>query len=123
MRNLIKKIALALVSIFFFASLFYGYMNQRNKDMDNIIHIPFSYDIWKPSEMKYFIDKEAQRCFKSDNPEEILNRSYFSMYVEWWLHNIGYYATYPLCDDFNYFFKLNERFRDVDLEEWKRSVD
>lgn len=119
MRNLIKKIALALVSIFFFASLFYGYMNQRNKDMDNIIHIPFSYNIWKPSEMRYFIDKEAQHCFKSKDPTKILNRSYSSMYVEWWLHNIGYYATIWATDENDFFFDLNMRFRDVDLEEWR----
>lgn len=119
LTNLIKKIALVLVIVFFLTALFYIYMNQRGKGMDNIIHIPFSYDIWKPSDMKYYIDKETRRCFKSDNPEQVLNRSYFSMYVEWWLHNIGYYLTYPFCDDFDYFFDLNNRFRDVDLEEWR----
>ena len=84
--------------------------------MDNIIHIPFSYDIWKPSEMRYFIDKEAQRCFKSKDPTKTLNRSYSSMYVEWWLHNICYYVTLPFCK-IKFFADLNLRAKHVDLEE------
>lgn len=69
--------------------------------------------------MRYFIDKEAQRCFKSKDSTKILNRSYSSMYIEWWLHNIGYYATVWLADENDFFFDLNMRFRDVDLEEWR----
>ena len=40
------------------------------------------------------------------------------MYVEWWLHNVGYYATKPLCNN-KKIAKINKRFKDVDLEEIK----
>ena len=49
--------------------------------------------------------------------EEYLNRSYLSMYIEWWLHNIGYYITKPLAD-ISKIKELNERFKHVDLGEW-----
>lgn len=50
------------------------------------------------------------------NIEKILNRSLPSLYIEWWLHNLGYYLTKPLCA-IPYFKALNKRFKDVDLEE------
>lgn len=40
------------------------------------------------------------------------------MYVEWWLHNVGYYVTKPFCCN-QKVAKLNKRFKDVDLEEIK----
>lgn len=49
---------------------------------------------------------------------KVLNRSWKSLYIEWWLHNIGYYLTLPLVW-ISYFKKLNERFKHVDLEEHK----
>lgn len=50
-------------------------------------------------------------------PTCYLNRRMWTLIVEWWLHNIGYYLTKPFCK-IEGFRKLNERFRDVDLEEW-----
>lgn len=47
--------------------------------------------------------------------ESYLNRSYRSMYIEWWLHNIGYYLTLP----FKKLETINIRFKHVDLEEHK----
>lgn len=46
----------------------------------------------------------------------VLNRTYRGMYIEWYLHNIGYYLTLPLIKN-ELIKKLNLRFKDVDLEE------
>ena len=47
--------------------------------------------------------------------DKVLNRSYAGMYVEWYLHNIGYYFTllFPNSSKMQY---LQERFQHVDLE-------
>ena len=54
----------------------------------------------------------------TDNPEEYLDRTYKSMIIEWWLHNVGYYVTKPFIKKEN-IYKLNLRFKDVDIEEIK----
>lgn len=81
------------------------------------IHIDYSYYIWNIADMKFLLDEQAYYSCGTFDAEHFLNRTYKSMYIEWWLHNIGYYITLPLrfipC-----FKKLNERFRDIDLEEW-----
>lgn len=51
------------------------------------------------------------------NADKVLNRSYKSMYIEWYLHNIGYWFTLPLIKK-DSIKKLNERFKHVDLEEY-----
>ena len=80
------------------------------------IHIENSYYIWDINRMRYLINKESLLKYRSISPTKLLNRNYFSMYVEWWIHNIGYYITNPLC--FIPFFKsINNRFMHVDLEE------
>ena len=48
----------------------------------------------------------------------LFNRPLFSMYIEWYLHNIGYYLTLPFCF-IPWFKKTNERCKHVDLEGWK----
>lgn len=77
------------------------------------IQIRDSYRLWKHSAMKNFIQFACSIKYHSLDPEELLNRSYQSMYIEWWLHNIGYYLTrnIPL------FKSITERCKDVDLEE------
>lgn len=89
--------------------------------MKNNIHIPDSFSTWKPSEMR-----EATEMYTSSRylpePPVYLNRSYLSMYIEWWLHNIGYYISKP----FTYRERIrifNIRCRDVDLDERKRCRD
>lgn len=77
------------------------------------IHIENSYKIWNTATMKYLIYEKCDYCY----PNIMLNRSYKSMYVEWWLHNIGYYVTKPLCK-IEFFKKINLRCKDVDLNEW-----
>lgn len=87
----------------------------------NNIHIVDSYKWWSKFDMEYEITKVARNTYgvwMSKDIEIILNRTFKSMFIEWWLHNIGYYLTLPLCH-IPYFKALNNRFKDVDLEEWK----
>lgn len=81
------------------------------------IHIENSYNIWLTKKMKRRIRRKSNELCGLYDAEVYLNRSYLSMYIEWWLHNIGYYITKPLAD-ISKIKELNERFKHVDLEEW-----
>ena len=81
------------------------------------LHIENSYNIWDTSKMKSIIDKKCYIEYNSYLSELHLNRDYCSMYIEWWLHNIGYYITKPFCF-VNCIEKINLRFKDVDINEW-----
>ena len=81
------------------------------------IHIENSYKIWNSSIMKDLIsDKVAELSIL--DPELFLNRTFESMYLEWVLHNIGYYLTLPFIKN-EYFNKLNNRLKHVDINEWR----
>ena len=80
------------------------------------IQIKDSYKIWRPSEMLAYIWNECVLKY-GVSPHVALNRSYADMYIEWWLHNIGYYATKSFCS-IDAIHKINLRCKDVDLEEW-----
>jgi hypothetical protein len=83
----------------------------------NNIHIKDSYKIWLPDAMEEAIWQEYYNLNGSvGSPSLWLNRTYESMYVEWWLHNIGYYLTLPFCE-YDFIRRLNLRFKDVDLNE------
>lgn len=72
--------------------------------------------------MKIKITSTAYNAYgviQEDEVVALLNRSMTSLIIEWWLHNIGYYLTKPLCA-IPYFKALNKRFKDVDLEERRR---
>ena len=85
------------------------------------LHINDSYNTWSISEMKRKINETAlERYGEFDSIKTLLNRTYKSMYIEWWLHNIGYYITKPFCH-IESIQKINLRCKDVDLEEWSRS--
>ena len=77
------------------------------------IQIKDSYKIWRPSTMLFSIKQECFYKYGSVLAHEVLNRSYLSMYIEWWLHNIGYYLTRNIA----LFDVINLRCKDVDLEE------
>ena len=83
----------------------------------NNLHIENSYNIWKISAMHEIIDT----MLAGESIKDVLNRNYASLYIEWWLHNIGYYITKPLCN-FDKILALNLRFKDVDLNEWGRII-
>lgn len=82
------------------------------------LHIVDSYRFWSIDTMTVFIMDECATNYKSVFANKVLNRSWKSLFIEWWLHNIGYYLTKPLCH-IPFFKALNKRFKDVDLEEWK----
>ena len=72
-----------------------------------------SYKIWRPCDMERCIIPACFRKYGTPFANKVLHRSWVSMYIEWWLHNIGYYLTrnIPLFE------AVNERCKDVDLEE------
>lgn len=91
------------------------------------IHIQNSYKIWRKKDMLGELSIRLNMLLVMNNRvasswEEcsriLLNRPLFSMYIEWWLHNIGYYLTLPFCW-IKKFKSWNERCKHVDLEEWK----
>lgn len=81
------------------------------------IHIPDSYDTWRPRTMRQTINFYLMTKGIMADSACYLNRKIWTLIVEWWLHNICYYLTKPFCK-IAWICKLNYRFRDVDLEEW-----
>ena len=82
-----------------------------------VIHIENSYNTWRRLSMKVQIDSESVYTYDIREADVLLNRSYESMYLEWWLHNIGYWLTLPFVKN-EKIKKINERFKHVDLERW-----
>ena len=80
------------------------------------IQIKDSYAVWRPRRMKLLIIKECKRKYEISFPMTLLNRSYCSMYIEWWAHNIVYYLTLPFTF-IKFISKINLRCKDIDLEE------
>ena len=80
------------------------------------LHINDSYNIWSTKKMDRRIRYTALKEYESRNPEVLLDRSYTSMHIEWWLHNIGYYLTKPFCS-IKIAKDINLRCKDVDLEQ------
>lgn len=70
------------------------------------IYIKNSYRIWSWKIMKSILMDYTQ------DPRSDLGRSFLEMIVEWYLHNIGYYLTLPFPE----LWKINERFKHVNLE-------
>ena len=82
------------------------------------IQIKNSYNIWKPSRQRAYANIEARLQYGRYSANGYLNRSWKSIYIEWWLHNIGYYITLPFCKS-KWIRNINLRCKDVDLGEWK----
>ena len=80
------------------------------------LHLENSYKIWQTDEMRTMICRKAHEVYDCFIPTKLLNRSYLSMYVEWWLHNIGYYVTLPFSF-IECIKKINLRCKDVDINE------
>lgn len=81
-----------------------------------VIHLENSYDVWSKSLMFEVINDECAEKYGSPFADKILNRSYIGMYIEWWLHNIGYYLT-RWMRAWSFMSEINDRCRSVDLEE------
>lgn len=82
------------------------------------LNIPDSYNIWQPAVMNMLLRRACLAHYNTAIVDKVLHRSYISIYIEWWLHNIGYYITKPFCF-VDYFNKINLRCKDVDIEEWE----
>ena len=78
------------------------------------LHITNSFLIWSPSKMKEKIVEACMITYDNYDAAEVLGRTWIGMYIEWWLHNIGYYITKP----FPFLKFLTERFQHVDLNSW-----
>lgn len=80
----------------------------------NVLRFVDSFRIWSITNMSKLINSQLLEKFGSLNVKEVLNRPRFTLYIEWWLHNIGYYVTLP----FDFLESYNLRFKDVDLQSW-----
>lgn len=87
-------------------------MGQHTREKKSI-QIKDSYKIWRPVLMRQYIQEAVCDKYGHYFADKVLHRSYADMYCEWWWHNIGYYLTrnIPLFES------INERCKDVDLEE------
>ena len=83
------------------------------------LHIHDSYDVWTISRMRLIIYFGCALEGWEYPPAKALNRSMRGMYIEWYLHNIGYWLTLPFIKN-NTIKKLNERFKHLDLEEHRK---
>ena len=89
-----------------------GYVPLKN------IHIQNSYNTWSTTAMYAKILIESWQQYNDVKADRVLKRSIVGMYIEWYLHNIGYYLTLPFIKN-DTIKALNERFKHVDLEEHK----
>ena len=80
------------------------------------IHIEDSYNTWNTNEMYSAIIHQCHISYGSMEADRVLNRTYRGMYIEWYLHNIGYFLTLPFIQNPTMEF-LNKRLKSVDLEE------
>ena len=83
-----------------------------------VVRIKDSYKTWLTTMMWAEINVECYKQYDTIFADKTLNRSYKGMYIEWYLHNIGYWLTLPFIKN-EKIKVLNERFKHVDLEEHK----
>lgn len=81
-----------------------------------VVQIRNSYNVWSINKMKSLIIHECTYKYYHYDASKVLNRSWRGMYIEWWIHNIGYWVTLPFIKN-KEIEKLNHRFKHVDLEE------
>ena len=82
-----------------------------------VIHIENSCNIWDRTTMAGLMIDQCVDKYSTCEVEKALNRSWLSLYVEWWLHNIGYWITKPFIWLNSKINKINLRCKDVDLQE------
>ena len=71
--------------------------------------------IWRPSEMKAALQDACAEKYDNPFPEVVLNTPYSMLYLEWWLHNIGYCLTRGA--DSAMWIRVCNRCRDIDFVE------
>ena len=82
------------------------------------IQIENSYKTWRPWAMKIDMAEVAYDKYQMFDVQLLLRRKLWTLYVEWWLHNIGYWITKPFSGR-GWLGTINSRCKDVDLERWK----
>ena len=80
------------------------------------IHIENSYNEWLKSNMYNLIRVRCFDKYKTFEASSVLNRTYKSMYKDWYRHNLCYWFTKPFIKNPK-IKKLNEKFKHLDLEE------
>lgn len=80
------------------------------------LRIENSYNVWSFTKQRSIMENLCEQIYATHDVEGTLNRSYPSLYAEWWLHNITYYLTKPLCFS-KKLASINRRAKDVCLEE------
>ena len=86
--------------------------------MNIAIQIQNSYKYNSIATMTVLAEEACKNKYYTDNVELVLNRPWYTIYIEWWLHNIGYYITLPFIK-YPWANQINERCKHVDLERWK----
>ena len=116
-RLKIVIISLLIAVIVFCCIYFFILLNDYciKKTNDYGIAIEDSYNIWSPKRMKMLINAELVNKYGTLDAFDLSPRDYHSMYLEWWLHNIGYHVTKPFCF-INKIYEINFRCKDVNLE-------
>ena len=79
------------------------------------IRIMDSYNTWLPTTMRSSMIAAAMEKYQVYNYNALLGRDDWSLFLEWWIHNIGYYLTLPFCSN-ERVAAINLRFKHVDLE-------
>lgn len=85
------------------------------------LHIKNSYKTWTITQMVCDIEWACKIKYGTLHADETLNRNYRGMYIEWYLHNIGYWLTLPFIKN-NKIREINNRFKHLDLEEHFKEV-
>lgn len=80
------------------------------------IHIENSYKIWNKKVMHEIIFSKCSKKYNEIDVQFCMKRTYISMFIEWYLHNIAYWITLPFIKN-EKIRSYNERFKHVDLEE------
>lgn len=78
------------------------------------IQIKDSFDVWSIKYQKLYVNRQSYIKYAEKDAAFALRRTWFSIHIEWWLHNIGYYITKPFIKN-KLIKKYNLRFKDVDL--------
>ena len=80
------------------------------------IQIKDSYDVWLTRDQRWYANQESYIKYAEKDAAFLLHRSWISIHIEWWLHNIGYYITKKFIKN-EKMKEYNLRFKNVDLEE------
>lgn len=119
MSKIKRKISYIILFCIALTFTLFGFIVHYTKEPINAVNIKIKdgYLIWNFEDMNLAICAQSYLVYGNSDASAILNRSYRSMYIEWWAHNIGYYLTKPFCF-FERINQINLRCKDIDIERW-----